>query len=80
MQSTGLGFATMTSATDIILDPAGEVSVSNSKISNVSDPTQPTQAATKHYVDSYAVLLATLKTEVAASTSFADFQSRIASL
>ena len=80
VQSTGVGFATMTSATDIILNPAGEVSVSNSKISNVSDPTQPTQAATKNYVDSYAVLLATLKTEVAASTSFADFQSRIASL
>ena len=80
VQSTGVGFATMTSATDIILNPTGEVSVSNSKISNVSDPTQPTQAATKNYVDSYAVLLATLKTEVAASTSFADFQSRIASL
>ena len=80
VQSTGVGFATMTSATDIILNPAGEVSVSNSKISNVSDPTQPTQAATKNYVDTYAVLLATLKTEVAASTSFADFQSRIAAL
>ena len=49
--STGVGFATMTSASDIVLNPAGEVNVSTSKIVNVVDPTNDQEAATKKYVD-----------------------------
>ncbi len=49
--STGVGFATMSSASDIVLNPTGEVNVSTSKIVNVVDPTNDQEAATKKYVD-----------------------------
>ena len=46
----------------------------------VEDPTATGHAANKSYADDTFISLATLQTEVAASTDFADFQSRIAAL
>lgn len=52
IQSSGTGTPTFTSGNDIVLAPAGVVSVSNKKISNLATPTSNTDAATKAYVDS----------------------------
>lgn len=46
----------------------------------VDDPTANGHAANKSYTDSVFISLGTLQAEVAASTDFADFQSRIAAL
>lgn len=46
----------------------------------VDAPTATGHAANKSYADDTFISLATLQTEVAASTDFADFQSRIAAL
>ena len=46
----------------------------------VQTPTSGSNPADKTYVDDTFISLSTLKTEVAASTDFADFQSRIAAL
>ena len=54
------------------------------KITGLTDPTAAQDAATKAYVDTAlqaeTISLTTLKTEVAASADFADFQVRIAAL
>lgn len=49
--STGVGVPTITSATDIILNPTGDVQLSNKKIVNLATPTANSDAATKLYVD-----------------------------
>ena len=46
----------------------------------VEDPTATGHAANKSYADGTFISLSTLQTEVAASTDFADFQTRIAAL
>jgi hypothetical protein len=46
----------------------------------VQAPTTGANPATKTYGDDTFISLATLQAEVAASTDFADFQSRIAAL
>jgi len=52
IQSTNIGVPTFESGSDIILSPAGVVSVSNKKISDLAHPTLGNDAATKGYVDS----------------------------
>lgn len=52
LQSSSAGVPTFTSGSDIIFNPAGEVSVSDKKITNLADPTAPVDAVNKRYVDS----------------------------
>lgn len=47
---------------------------------SVDEPSAGSHAATKTYGDDTFISLATLQAEVAASTDFADFQSRISAL
>lgn len=49
-----IGVPRWTSGSDFIIDAAGEVNVSGSKITNLSLPTVPTDAANKAYVDGAA--------------------------
>lgn len=51
IDSTGLGFATLESASDISLNAVGDINANNSKITNLATPTASTDAATKSYVD-----------------------------
>jgi hypothetical protein len=81
--STAVGTPTITSTTDIILSAnsgSGIVNASGSKITNLGTPIADTDAATKAYVDSNHISIADLKTLVAASADFADYQTRIAAL
>ena len=49
--STGLGFSTLTSASDISLNPTGVVNVNTSRIINVATATSANDAVNKSYVD-----------------------------
>jgi hypothetical protein len=51
IDSTGLGFATLESASDISLNAVGDINANSSKITNLATPTVSTDAATKGYVD-----------------------------
>jgi len=51
LDSTGLGFATLQSASDISLNAVGDINANSSKITNVVDPIDLQDAATKNYVD-----------------------------
>jgi hypothetical protein len=52
--NTGTGVPRWTSGSDFIIDAAGDVNVSGSKITNLLPPTALTDAANKAYVDSAA--------------------------
>ena len=52
VQNDGLGFARITSGSDIRLEALGEVNVTGSKIVNLKTPTADSDAANKIYVDS----------------------------
>lgn len=49
--ATGAGVPTFSSGSDIVFDLPGDVRISGAKISEVADPTSPTDVATKRYVD-----------------------------
>jgi hypothetical protein len=51
LDSTGLGFATLESASDISLNAVGDINANSSKITNVLNPVDLQDAATKNYVD-----------------------------
>jgi collagen type VII alpha len=51
ISSQSLGTPTLASATDIILNPTGEVRISSKKITELAAPTAGTDAANKTYVD-----------------------------
>lgn len=51
LDSTGLGFASLSSGGDISLSAAGDINVNSSNIINVTDPSNAQDAATKSYVD-----------------------------
>ena len=52
VQNDGIGFARITSGSDIRLEALGEVNVTGSKIVNLKTPTADSDAANKIYVDS----------------------------
>lgn len=51
LDSTGLGFASLSSGGDISLSASGDINVNSSNIINVTDPSNAQDAATKNYVD-----------------------------
>jgi hypothetical protein len=51
IQSNAVGVPTLESATDIVLNPVGDIRVSSKKITELTTPTADTDAANKVYVD-----------------------------
>jgi len=51
LRSSGAGTPTFTSGNDIVFEAVGEIRFSNTKLTEVNDPTNPKDVANKRYVD-----------------------------
>lgn len=68
--SGGLGFANLTSGSDIILNATGDINASSSNIINVTDPNNAQDAATKNYVDNAVAITFNIVNSGSTSYSF----------
>lgn len=79
IQSSAVGVPTIESATDIILNPVGEIRVSSKNISELATPTQTNHAATKGYVDGRKVTIGTTNIGIDATVNTLEGLSSVTS-
>jgi collagen type I/II/III/V/XI/XXIV/XXVII alpha len=68
IQSNAIGVPTFESATDIVLNPTGDIRVSSKKITELSTPTANTDAANKVYVDTRTFTLGGTSIQIGSTT------------
>ena len=68
IQSNTVGVPTFESATDIVLNPVGDIRVSSKKITELTTPTSDTDAANKVYVDTRTFSLGATSIQIGSTT------------